>query len=156
MIHIGSKQWKHFSFLSHRPKFLFLGKKIYIYFFHKTNVNWEKAIGNIWVCPPRVFCELIWNSSTFKPLKRVFFFLLKVQPYMFVCCLFFFILYLILYMYVPLVWCVEFINLYVFCCFFSSSKRVTVFFDRFSLIFSASPPPLALSLPHFRTFRNRK
>lgn len=72
------------------------------------------------------FCELIWilALSTFK--KKSIFFLLKFQ----LICSYVFNFVLILYMYVPLVWCVDFINL----CVFLFSKRVTVFLIDFSLI----------------------
>lgn len=72
------------------------------------------------------FCELIWilALSTFK--KKSIFFLLKFQ----LICSYVFNFVLILYMYVPLVWCVDFINL----CVFLFSKRITVFLIDFSLI----------------------
>lgn len=98
------------------------------------------------VCIKFVLPGFLWanlNSSTFnfKKKKSCFFFLLKFQ----LICSYVFNFVLILYMYVPLVWCLNFIRI----CVFLLSKRITVFFDILftNILLQKSSPLLFSSFP---------
>ncbi len=132
-------------------KFVAIKLSIYIFLTNIHLVLKKKVKEKLLACIKFVLPGFLWanlNSSTFNLLKKKeYFFLLKFQ----LICSYVFNFVLILYMYVPLVWCVDFINL----CVSLFSKRITVFLIDFSLISFYIRAPCPFSFETFLFLGNK-